>query len=187
MLSKQKTFSKKIYNLDSSSNIFDTTGLKLTTYERECMQIFVWSRARFFIGSLSGGTFPPTTFGTPIIWLDIHPQTHIRMPSKYDHIIPKRIFFEKENRFLDFKELFEERHISSQSENAEYVKQKGYKILGCDKNKIKKSIENMILETGVERNLDSINDSERLLYSNALKKMLNNGQYTKFEFGGRYF
>ena len=45
----------------------------------------------------------------------------------------------------------------------------------------------MILESAVDRNLDSINESEKVLYSNALKKMLEKGQYTKFQFGGRYF
>ena len=102
--------SDSIYNFSQSKNIIDTTKLKLSRYERY-VYIYTYGLNQDFLGSLSGGTMPPQTFGTPTIWLDTHPQAHVRLPSIHDHIIPKQVFYMKENRFLEFNELFEDKHI----------------------------------------------------------------------------
>lgn len=138
---------ESFYNFEESNNILDTTQLNLSRFERECLQLYIWSKSRFFVGSLSGGTMPPGAFGIPIIWLDIHPQTHVRLPSKYDHIIPKQVFYKKEKRFLEFKELSEVRHIAAQSENSAYLEDKGYEVVSCKKEKIDRSFNDMILKT----------------------------------------
>ena len=38
------------------------------------------------------GTHPPSLFGTPTIWIDVHPTVQARPPSKQDVVIPKRVF-----------------------------------------------------------------------------------------------
>ncbi len=178
---------KSLYSLNESNNLLDTTKLKLTRYERECLQLFTWSKSRFFIGSLSGGTMPPMTFGIPTIWLDVHPQTHVRLPSKHDHIILKRIFYEKEKRFLEFSELFKEEHVAAQSENASYVKDKGYRVVSCDKKNLKKSLDDMFLATGTLKNKVNWQDEDKKLYLNSLKNILERGEFLKYEYGGKYY
>tara|TARA_Y100001968_G_scaffold324876_1_gene365131 strand:+ start:1654 stop:3231 length:1578 start_codon:yes stop_codon:yes gene_type:complete len=178
---------KSLYNLNESSNSWDTTKLKLSRYERECLQLFVWSKSRFFVGSLSGGTMPAMTFGTPTIWLDVHPQTHVRLPSKHDHIIPKRVFFKKENRFLNFNELIKEEHIAAQSENSSYVKEKGYKVVSCDKEVIKQSIDDMCLKTSNSNKIEDWRDLDKTSYLNSMKEILQKGKYIKGEYGGKYY
>ena len=176
-----------IYNFKQSENIIDTTKLKLSRYERECLQLYIWSESRFFVGSLSGGTMPPQTFGTPTIWLDTHPQTHVRLPSIHDHIIPKQVFYIKENRFLDFNELFEDKHIPSQSEDSLYLKNKGYKILRCSSDKINKSINDMIIKTSKDYNKEVFSDLEKQNYLNSLENLLEKGEFHKFKFGAIYY
>tara|TARA_B100000886_G_scaffold335824_1_gene293516 strand:- start:16520 stop:18115 length:1596 start_codon:yes stop_codon:yes gene_type:complete len=179
--------SDSIYNFKQSENLIDTTKLKLSRYERECLQLYIWSEARFFIGSLSGGTMPPQTFGTPTIWLDTHPQAHVRLPSIHDHIIPKQVFYIKENRFLEFNELFEDKHIPSQSEDFLYLKNKGYKIVSCSEDKIHKSINDMIIKTSKENNEVIISDFKKQIYLNALENLFKNGKFLKFQFGAIYY
>ena len=186
--SKKKFYkTDSIYNFKKSKNIFDTTKLKLSRYERECLQLFVWSESIFFVGSLSGGTMPPAVFGTPIVWLDTHPQTHVRMSSRHDHIIPKRVFYIKEKRFLGFNELFEEKHIASQSEDSTYLKNNGYVILNCQKEQINKSLNDMISTTFKTDNSEEFSDREKQDYLNSLEELLEKGEFVKFQFGGNYY
>ena len=72
----------------------------LLELRNELMQLYIWSRASFFVGNLSGGTIPPSLFGTPIVWIDAHPTVHRRPASQQDTIIPKRIFDLKKQKFL---------------------------------------------------------------------------------------
>jgi putative glycosyltransferase (TIGR04372 family) len=59
------------------------------SYEREIVQNFVWAKATFFIGNLSGGTFPAAPYGTPILWTDFYPLRHFRPFSSRDLLVPK--------------------------------------------------------------------------------------------------
>ena len=129
---------------------------------------------------------PPKVFGVPTIYIDMHPQTHERMSTRYDHILRKRIFYIKENRFLNNQEIFEDRHIAAQSENRDFVKSKGYEVMSCDLDKLNQSISDMILFTGSEYRNDW-KKSEKESYLNSLKKMLTNGEYLKFEFGSKSY
>jgi len=132
----------KIY--DSLNSAIDTTKLKLTQYERECLGIYIWSKSKFFVGSLSGGTFPPTTFGVPTIWLDIHPTSCLRPPNMEDFCLPKRVFYEPEKRYLSFEEANSERHYYSQSENPAVAKENGYRIESVSYDLVEEVLEEMI-------------------------------------------
>ncbi len=186
-----KSFTEKLkssfYGLNIQENVLDTTKLKLSKYERECLQIYVWSHSRFFVGSLSGGTFPAGTFGTPTIWLDCHPQNHFRIPYKFDHMLPKRIFYKKENRFLNFEEIFEDKHIPSQSENSIYVKENGYDVIGCDPKEIKKSIYEIYSQTENKKNNMQWNDFDKRECISSMERLMNEGQFKEFEFGASYY
>lgn len=185
--SKKFHFKESIYNLEDSTNLIDTTKLNLSRYERECIQLFVWSRSRFFVGSLSGGTMPPRVFGVPTIYVDMHPQTHLRMSTRFDHTIPKRIFFMEENRFLSHEELFEEKHIAAQSENIEFVKSKGYKVFSCDLNKLNQSLSDMITYTNGSIKSQEWKLSDQKSYINSLQKILEKGEFLKFEYGSKTY
>ena len=96
------------------------------------------------------------------------------------------LFFEEENRFLSFDELFEEKHIAAQSENADFVKSNGYSVFGCDKEKLKQSINDMISFTSGSKKI-KINDSEKKLYIKYLNSLLEKGEIYKFKFGAKYY
>jgi len=106
--------------------------LDITRTENELMQLYVWSRASFFVGNLSGGTIPPSLFGTPIIWVDSHPTIHRRPASQEDTIIPKRIFDLKNQKFLTFNEANSDEHFMSQSDNEFLAEIAGYKVMSSD-------------------------------------------------------
>ena len=137
--------SNQIYN--SLNCVIDTTKLTLSQYERECLGIYLWSKSKFFVGSLSGGTFPPTTFGVPTIWLDMYPTSCLRPPNKEDICLPKKVFYEHENRYLSFNEANSERHYYSQSENETIAKENGYRIESVSYELVEEVIEYMISKT----------------------------------------
>ncbi len=159
----------KIY--DSLNSVIDTTKLNLTQYERECLGIYIWSRSKFFVGSLSGGTFPPTTFGVPTIWLDMYPTSCLRPPNKEDICLPKRVFYETENRYLSFEEANSERHYYSQSENAEVAKENGYRIESVSYDLVEEVLEEMI--------------SKIIFKKNSKTKISQNENFSKVQIGSK--
>ena len=187
LIGTKKLFEKKnnsLYKFLKYKNLFDTTRLGLSKFERECLQIYIWSHSRFFIGSKSGGTNPPGTFGTPTIWLDTHPTVDARPPYRYDHIIPKKIFSLSKNKFLELNELFKAENIASQSTDKNFLKKNGFRIESCERNNIKKSIKEMIKQTSTQ-------NSQKKDYKNF--EILNNDifnikeNFNKFKYGGKYF
>ena len=123
---------------------FNTTNLKLSRYEIECINIYVWSKSKFFIGSLSGGTMPPMTFGTPTLWLDIHPTIHYRPPNPSDIYLPKRIYSNYLNRFITFEESHSVKHRASQTESPIVASLRGYKLHSPSKELIEKAVLDML-------------------------------------------
>ena len=117
---------RKVYS--KLNSCFDITNLELNKYELECLSIYIWSHSQFFIGSQSGGTMPPTTFGVPIIWLDCHPNAQYRAPNPLDIILPKKVFFKSEKRFLSFEESISKSHTYCQTANYDIAKEYGYSI-----------------------------------------------------------
>ena len=133
---------RKAYSILNSC--FDITKLELNKYELECLSIYIWSHSRFFIGSLSGGTHPPTTFGVPTIWLDNHPNVFYRAPNPLDIILPKKVFFKKEMRFLSFKESISKSHSFCQTKNFNIARENGYSIKNVSFDLIELAIKKMM-------------------------------------------
>ncbi len=129
---------------------FDTTKLNLTRYQSECLNIYIWSKSLFFVGSLSGGTMPPMTFGTPTIWLDIHPTIHYRPPNLSDIYLPKRIYCKNLNRYITFEESHSDEHIASQTESPSVALSKGYEMHGAKRELIEKAIIDMLNKSNTD-------------------------------------
>ena len=126
------TGTSKFNNISESKSITFINELDITRTENELMQLYIWSRASFFVGTLSGGTIPPSLFGTPIVWIDAHPTVHRRPASQQDTIIPKRIFDLKKQKFLSFNEANSQEHFMCQSESEFLAEIAGYKIISSD-------------------------------------------------------
>ena len=173
-----------MYKFLKYKNLFDTTNLGLSKFERECLQIYIWSHSRFFIGSKSGGTNPPATFGTPTIWLDTHPTVEARPACRYDHIIPKKVFSFSKNKYLTLNELFEKENIASQSTDKNFLQYKGFSIESCEKVNIKNSIEEMIKQTS-NKNKQKGEDNEFKILNNEIFRVKKN--LKQFKYGGKYF
>ena len=93
----------------------------------------------------------------------------------------------KKKRFLSFDELFEEKHIAAQSENADFVKSNGYRVFGCDKEKLKQSICDMILFTSGSRKKIKFIDSEKDLYIKNLKGFLKKAKSINLNLVQKYY
>ena len=131
----------------------DTTKLPLNQYERECLGIYIWSKSKFFVGSLSGGTNAATTFGTPTIWLDVFPNNCSRPPNPEDICLPKRVFYIPENRYLSFQEANSEEHYFSQIEHKETVLKYGYRIDSVSYDLAEEVLKQMIHKTVFKQNI----------------------------------
>ena len=132
----------KIYS--SLNSVIDTTKLPINRYERECLGIYIWSNSKFFIGCLSGGSYPPTTFGVKTLWLDINPTLPTRPPNEDDICLPKRIFFKPENRYLSFDEANSRKHYISQTEFPEVAEKYGYEVKSVTFDLVKETLEELI-------------------------------------------
>ena len=139
----------QIKNLENIGNVFNTSYLDINRFERECVQLYVWSKARFFVGSISGGTHPPGLFDVPTIWLDVHPTAHIRFPIMRDIVLPCKIFSSNDFRELTFDEANSQQHCYSQSEMPAVTKRYGYKIFPADTKSVNKALEIMYYETNI--------------------------------------
>ena len=155
-----KNFESKI--LERIGNVFNTFYLDLNRFERECMQLYVWSKSRFFVGSISGGTFPPGLFNVPTIWLDVHPTAHIRFPIPRDLVLPCKIFSSNDGRELTFDEANSPLHCHSQSAKPEVTKKYGYKISPADVTSVNKALEIMFHRTGIFK----LNDDNMKIHDN---------------------
>ena len=171
-----------IYDFKEQDNLYDTTKLRLSKYERECLQLYIWSKSKFFIGSQSGGTMPPIGFGVPTIWLDVHPIVHYRSPSSHDHILPKRIFYKKENKFLSLREIFNKKHSCAQAEELQYILKNGYEVFSCKEEQVSQSIQDMSDRINSNKKHDDDNPD-----NSGLTKKNKNLAYEKFSYGGKYY
>jgi len=71
------------------------------------MDVFLWARCRFFIGTRSGPSYVPPTFGVPCVLTNSFPMA---MPFPYHNIgIFKLYWSEIEERYLTFSEAFASR------------------------------------------------------------------------------
>ena len=122
------TGTKMISEIAKRNSICFLNSLPISRKENEILQLYVWSKAAFFVGNQSGGTHPPGLFGTPTIWIDVHPTVQARPPSNQDTIIPKRVFNLKDKKFLTFEESNSYRHFKCQTESKLLAKISGYEI-----------------------------------------------------------
>lgn len=72
----------------------------------EWLDMFLCSRARFFLGCTSGFLLMPTIFGTPVVQVNISPMTVF--PFKQGDLgIPKLVYEKYSDRYLTFREVLQ--------------------------------------------------------------------------------
>ncbi len=114
---------------------------------RDAVHCNVWSEALFFVGNLSGGTFPPGVFGTPTLWLDTYPLAHFRPPRTSDLVVPKMVALRSTGRFLRLEELLGLAHSRSQVESPLLAEEYGYQIRDSTPNEINGAVLDMMTMT----------------------------------------
>jgi len=85
---------KKNYIIDYSNS-----------FRSEFMDIYIISKCKFFVGSTSGIWGVPYLFNTPILGTNFIPIYDSTMSSR-DLWIPKKLWINKEKRFMNLKEMF---------------------------------------------------------------------------------
>jgi len=73
-------------------------------YRSEFMDIYLLGHCKFFLGSTAGICFVSTIFEVPVVCANFVPLEPLRRVRK-DIFIPKKIYSNKEKRFLAFKEI----------------------------------------------------------------------------------
>jgi len=68
--------------------------------------VYLMSHCKFFVGDTAGIYFIPQCFGTPFLQLNQVPLNGPTLIST-DLFIPKKLYSNKENRYLSFREIFE--------------------------------------------------------------------------------
>ena len=106
----------------------DATQLPISRHEREALNLYLWSKAHFFIGNLSGGTFPPSLFGVPTLYVDVFPYTHLTLPGVKDLLTPKRLFNFSKQQYLNWEDSFARSKTHLQIENPLKLAQHGYEL-----------------------------------------------------------
>jgi len=135
---------------------FDSTLILLTKEEDEALNLYVWSRAEFFLGNLSGGTFPPALFGVPTIFFDVFPVSHFVPPGALDRILPKKLYSIKDQALLSLEMVFDPAYTYLQIENRLKLHTFGYTLVETTSLEILESVQNLILKLRT-RNADSDN------------------------------
>lgn len=145
------TGTNNFMNFNNKKNIIFINELNITKKENEILQLYVWFKAAFFIGNQSGGTHPPSLFGTPTIWVDVHPTVQARPPSKLDVVIPKRVFNLKNKKYLTFNEANSYEHYRCQTESEFLANFSGYDIQPSDYKIINKVLHHYIQKFGTKK------------------------------------
>jgi putative glycosyltransferase (TIGR04372 family) len=125
--------------------VIDTRDLDAE--ERDAIHCYVWSEARFFMGNLSGGTFPPGVFGTPTLWFDTYPVAHIRPPGMRDLMVPKMVALRSSGRFLRLEEILSPAHSRSQVESPQLAEEYGYQVRDTTPDEINGAVVDMLTMT----------------------------------------
>lgn len=88
-----------------------TTNPKIIDYaingRSDFLDIFLSAKCRFFICSTVGLAAVPMIFRRPIIWVNVIPLEYVPAWSHNDLFIPKKLWLEKEKRFLTFREILD--------------------------------------------------------------------------------
>lgn len=141
----------------------DFTQKKMSNFERDCLQLYIWSKSEFFIGNLSGGTLPPSLFGIPTIHFDVFPLKHIIPPSKTDLVLPKRLFNLVDGKILPIEDVFSREFNFLQIENIIRLQGFGFGLKTTSSNEIIDAVNKLILRNSAiensERRVDNSLDS----------------------------
>lgn len=132
--------------LPDDACVVDARGLRGA--DRDALHCYVWACSRFFAGNLSGGTFPPSTFGTPTLWLDTYPVAHIRPPSGVDLLVPKLVTEIASGRILTLSEMLGRTHSRSQVESPELAEEYGYSVKSSEPQDLRNAFLDAIDNTG---------------------------------------
>lgn len=76
-------------------------------YRSEFLDIYLLSKCKFFLSSLSGIAEVAEAFRKPIAWVNCIPIEHIHSWDTKDLIITKKLWLLEEKRFLTFSEIFD--------------------------------------------------------------------------------
>jgi putative glycosyltransferase (TIGR04372 family) len=137
--------------------------------DRDLLHLYVWAKSFFFIGNLSGGTFPPTIFRTPILWIDLYPLRHFRPPSINDLIIPKVVL---QHNFsigpVSYQKVLSSTEHFYNSENPFILRSRGLSLQEADSEDIINGIEEMYVKSTLALTLKAS------LSHNKLDKLYNN-------------
>ena len=71
---------------------------------------------------------PPTTFGTPTLWVDVHPSAHFRPQSPQDLYLVKPVFPMGSTKALTLKEMTSHRFARCQTESSRLAKVAGFHV-----------------------------------------------------------
>ncbi len=106
------------------------------------MDVFLWSQCRFFIGSASGPIYVPPTFGVPCVitnWTILG----IRPFFGNSIFIPKLLFSEREQRYLNFTEILSN-SIGYVNEATKFLASMGIKVIDNTPEEIKELVMEML-------------------------------------------
>jgi len=74
-----------------------------TSFKSDWMDVFLWAKCKFYLGTQSGPSHIPQTFGVPSIMTNCVPLAD--RPWSNDLFIPKLIWTDEHKRFLSFSEM----------------------------------------------------------------------------------
>ena len=131
----------------------DATQLPISRYEQEALNLYLWSKAHFFIGNLSGGTFPPSLFGVPTLYVDVFPYTHMTLPGMKDLLTPKRLFNYNKQKYLSWEDSFAKSNTHLQIENPLRLVQLGYELTSYSSQEMLTCVKKFItsLDIGIQK------------------------------------
>lgn len=121
------------------------------------MDVFIWARCRFFIGSRSGPSHVPPTFGIPCVLTNLFPMPTL-FPYGQTIAIYKLYWSEAERRYLTFREAFTSR--VELAESAAYVASLGIRLVDNSPEEINDVVLEMLGR--LDGTLDYSTDDEQL-------------------------
>lgn len=161
----------------SINNYIDSRTFDLQADELEALHCYVWAKSRFFIGNLSGGTNPPGTFGTPILWTDVHPISGFRSPSPKDITLPRPVMHISSTRYLTLFEIISDEYVQSQSENPDIVNSYGFQVLENSAEEIADAVIDMFKK---ESNMLSVEYADQIKITNEIFARIQLGYGSEF-------
>lgn len=132
---------RKFANLDLPN--FINLAMKQSQH-RDLLHLYIWAKSYFFIGNLSGGTFPASIFRTPILWTDLYPLRHFRPPNIQDLVIPKVVLHHGSGREpVSYSKVLSANNYFYNSENPFILRSRGLSLQEADGEDIENGIKEM--------------------------------------------